>query len=249
MDMATCPAECGTWVNASIASIAFQSDEIAENRITRWWRVREPCPICKEQMLLRGSEDHELFQGCTKHGYWIDVDTVSKTSLGRPGLLARLKKLRDDEEARIAARAQQRADELAEKQRMREEQERASEEAQKTAEREQQRKEAEKKWKEEEKQRKRAAKRAQDEEKQRQRVQAKLEQAEANRRSTELEQQHLEKRREQLLAAVKTAMTADDPAPIVNEIISLETLVVELGKRVTYLEKHTVKFERAKGDD
>lgn len=248
MDMATCPGECGTWVNASIQDIVFQSDEIAENRTTRWWRVREPCPVCKEQMLLRGSEDHELFQGCSKHGYWVDADTVSQTGLGRPGLVARLKKIRDDEEERIAASVKRKADEQERARKEKEEAERLRQEREREAERlrEEGRKEAQRKA--DEKQRKADEKRRQGELKQRQREEAKREKAEANRRAHELEVQLAEQRQARLLEAVKAAMATGDPAPIVNELVTLDKLVADLTKRVSYLEKHTVKFERAKDD-
>lgn len=253
MDVSTCPDECGTWVNATVAPIAFQPDEIAENRITRWWRVREPCPVCKEQMLLRGSQDHELFQGCTKHGYWIDVDTVGETSLARPGLLARLKKVRDEEDARKSAlEAEKRAAALRATQE-KEDREREAERQRQEREleaarlREEGRREAQRK--QDEKQRKLDEKKRQDEEKQRRKEQVRRDKADAKRRAKELEEQLLQERRVRLLAAVKTAMAADDPEPIVSEILKLESRVVELVNRVTYLERHTVKFEREDKDD
>jgi hypothetical protein len=80
LDVAACT--CGTWLTALAASEVLTEEERRPDRMTRWWRIRAPCPICGDQMLLRGSEPG-LFQGCDGHGYWIDADTVEHTGLGR----------------------------------------------------------------------------------------------------------------------------------------------------------------------
>src|SRR5438045_3372045 len=47
---------CGTWLSAFAADIVLSATERTPNRATRWWRRREPCPQCDEQMLLYGEE-------------------------------------------------------------------------------------------------------------------------------------------------------------------------------------------------
>lgn len=85
------------------ASIAFYAGLCVENEITRWWRMRAPCPTCDEQMLLYGSEP-ALFQGCAAHGFFVDADVVEHTGLKRDSVTAALEKKREDpvtvEEAR-----------------------------------------------------------------------------------------------------------------------------------------------------
>jgi hypothetical protein len=92
-----CRDDCGTWVSSLAATIVFTPEEIAPNLALRWWRRREPCPLCEEQMVLRGSEPG-LFQGCNLHGFWIDADTVEHTGLARGIDEAALQRLRDDHE-------------------------------------------------------------------------------------------------------------------------------------------------------
>jgi hypothetical protein len=76
-------------VTAFAASEAFAAHEIVENRLTRWWKVRAPCPLCSERMTLRGGEPG-LFQGCELHGYWVDDDALAHTGLARDDLDRRL---------------------------------------------------------------------------------------------------------------------------------------------------------------
>lgn len=82
LDVAPCPSCGGTWVTAFAASEVFAADEIRFDPVTRWWRVREPCPACGDQMVLCG-KDPGLFQGCELHGYFIDADAVAHTKLGK----------------------------------------------------------------------------------------------------------------------------------------------------------------------
>jgi hypothetical protein len=66
------------------------------DRLTRWWRIREPCPICREQMMLHGVRD-AYFQGCDGHGFWLDIDVVPRTGLADGVDEARLDRKRYDE--------------------------------------------------------------------------------------------------------------------------------------------------------
>jgi hypothetical protein len=79
-DIAQCG--CGTWVSAFAAPVLLEERELRPDPITRWWRKREPCPVCEDQMTLRGDEPG-LFQGCDLHGFWVDADTVEHTGLAR----------------------------------------------------------------------------------------------------------------------------------------------------------------------
>src|SRR5687768_2573386 len=81
LDVAECPT-CGTWVSAFAASEVLTDNDRLENWLTRWWRVREPCPYCGDKMNLCG-RDPGLLQGCLLHGYFIDKDVVEHTGLGR----------------------------------------------------------------------------------------------------------------------------------------------------------------------
>jgi hypothetical protein len=95
-DVAYCTAGCGVWVSAFAATEVLSESERRIDRLTRWWRIREPCPICKEQMLLRGVRDAH-FQGCDGHGFWLDIDAVPRTGLAAGVDEARLDRKRYDE--------------------------------------------------------------------------------------------------------------------------------------------------------
>ncbi len=121
LDVASCACG-GVWVTAFAATEVLDPRTLRADVVTRWWRVREPCPECGEQMLLRG-EEPGLFQGCDLHGYFIDADTVEHTRLARGIDYAALERKRADErrvdaerEARLQE-AQRRAIEKAERER------------------------------------------------------------------------------------------------------------------------------------
>lgn len=100
---------CGTWVSAFAASEVLTDEERRHDPVTRWWRVRAPCPICGEQMLLRGI-DPVLFQGCDGHGFWIDADIVEHTRQLSQGVdHAAIERKRADE-TRVEAEQQARMD-------------------------------------------------------------------------------------------------------------------------------------------
>lgn len=80
LDVAACA--CGTWLTAFAAGEVLTDEERRADPVTRWWRVRAPCPMCGVKMVLRGSEPG-LFQGCDGHGFWIDADTIEHTSLAK----------------------------------------------------------------------------------------------------------------------------------------------------------------------
>ncbi len=124
-DLAACIAECGTWISADAAAVMLEPEEIRENRLIRWERVRAPCPRCNTKMLLRGVEPG-LFQGCSEHGYWIDADMVEHTGLARTGLKKRLDQMVETRDAFRREQARREADE-AERARLREAEERARE--------------------------------------------------------------------------------------------------------------------------
>jgi predicted RNA-binding Zn-ribbon protein involved in translation (DUF1610 family) len=109
LDVATC--DCGTWLTAFAARHLLTDEERRANRVTRWWRVRAPCPMCGEKMLLRGVEPG-LFQGCDGHGYWIDADTVEHTSLAGGVDLEELERKREDPEVVEAVREERERAEL-----------------------------------------------------------------------------------------------------------------------------------------
>ena len=75
LDVATCAGCNGVWVSAFAATEVLSAEELRPDPVTRWWRVREPCPSCGEKMVLRGIEPG-LFQGCDLHGYFVDGDAV-----------------------------------------------------------------------------------------------------------------------------------------------------------------------------
>jgi hypothetical protein len=95
LDIAACSQGCGTWVSRFAASVAFREGETVENKLTRWWRVRAPCPECGDKMTLRG-DDPALLQGCDVHGYFVDADVVAHTGLARGDFDAALAKKRED---------------------------------------------------------------------------------------------------------------------------------------------------------
>jgi hypothetical protein len=99
LDVAACT--CGTWVTAFAATEVLTAAERAADHITRWWKVRAPCPICGDKMVLR-SDDPGHFQGCDGHGFWIDADAIPHTSLARGVDHEALARKRDDE-VRVAA--------------------------------------------------------------------------------------------------------------------------------------------------
>ena len=82
LDVATCGGCAGVWVSAFAASEVLAPEELRPDPVTRWWRVREPCPSCGEKMVLRGIEPG-LFQGCDLHGYFVDGDVVEHTRIAK----------------------------------------------------------------------------------------------------------------------------------------------------------------------
>jgi hypothetical protein len=82
LDVATCAGCNGVWVSAFAATEVLSAEELRPDPVTRWWRVREPCPSCGEKMVLRGIEPG-LFQGCDLHGYFVDGDAVEHTRLAK----------------------------------------------------------------------------------------------------------------------------------------------------------------------
>ncbi len=122
VDVAACPARCGTWVSTFAASEVLTEIDRRPDPMTRWWRMREPCPVCGEKMLLYG-DDPALLQGCELHGYFIDADTIAKTGLARGVDLVALERKRDDpsridaEREHLLRVEQERAHEAAERER------------------------------------------------------------------------------------------------------------------------------------
>ncbi|HLL24333.1 MAG TPA: hypothetical protein VK427_19515 [Kofleriaceae bacterium] len=104
VDVATCLCG-GVWVSAFAATEVLTPQERRADRVTRWWRVREPCPECGDKMMLRG-DGRALFQGCDLHGYFIDADIVAHTSIARGVDHAALDRKRSDE-ARMQAEREQ----------------------------------------------------------------------------------------------------------------------------------------------
>lgn len=95
LDVARCPACGGAWVTAFAASEVLRAADVRLDPVTRWWRVREPCPHCGEKMKLCG-EEPGLLQGCEVHGYWIDGDAIDSTGLARGVDEAALDRKRQD---------------------------------------------------------------------------------------------------------------------------------------------------------
>jgi hypothetical protein len=98
LDIAPCPKGCGTLVSAFAATEIFSSKELRVDAATRWWRRREPCPLCNEAMMLRGV-DPGYFQGCEGHVFWIDADTIAHTSLAQGVDVAKLQAKHDSSAA------------------------------------------------------------------------------------------------------------------------------------------------------
>jgi hypothetical protein len=103
LDVARCPKSCGTWVSAFAASEVLTPTDRRHDPVKRWWRVREPCPDCAEQMLLHG-EDPGLLQGCELHGFFIDADTIEHTGLARGVDEAAIERKRNDPDLVAAER-------------------------------------------------------------------------------------------------------------------------------------------------
>lgn len=82
LEVAACTHACGTWVSALVAGEVLTEVDRRPDPVTRWWRVRAPCPVCTDKMRLFG-EDPGLLQGCAIHGYFVDGDTVVHTGLAR----------------------------------------------------------------------------------------------------------------------------------------------------------------------
>ena len=94
-DVAECAHGCGTWVSQFASTEVLTEQDRRPDLVTRWWRVRAPCPLCGEQMTLRG-DDPGLLQGCDLHGYFIDADTIGRTGLARGVDQAALVRKRSD---------------------------------------------------------------------------------------------------------------------------------------------------------
>ncbi|HPH68044.1 MAG TPA: hypothetical protein PLF40_19945 [Kofleriaceae bacterium] len=112
LDVAPCPAGCGTLVSAFAATEVFSAKELRVDAATRWWRRREPCPMCSDAMTLRGS-DPGYFQGCDGHVFWVDADTIAHTGLANgvdEGKLQRKREssavLEQEQQARVAHETQ-----------------------------------------------------------------------------------------------------------------------------------------------
>jgi hypothetical protein len=82
-------------VSTFAAPRLLRETDMWPNPVLRWWRKREPCPMCEDQMSLRGDEPG-LLQGCDLHGFWIDADTVEHTGLSRGIDQDALRRDRDD---------------------------------------------------------------------------------------------------------------------------------------------------------
>jgi hypothetical protein len=74
VEVATCGGCHGVWVTAFASSIVLSDAERRRSHVS-WWRVREHCPLCDEQMAVFGDDP---FQGCEDHGYFIDADVVPR---------------------------------------------------------------------------------------------------------------------------------------------------------------------------
>lgn len=121
LEVAACPGGCGTWVSVFAAPEVLTEVDRRRDPVTRWWRMREPCPMCSEKMALCG-DDPALLQGCELHGYFVDADTIAKTGLARGvDLTALAAKLDPDrlaaERERLLRLEQQRAKDAADQQR------------------------------------------------------------------------------------------------------------------------------------
>ena len=102
-DVAACAKGCGTWVSQFASTEVLTDADRKPDPVTRWWRVRAPCPVCAEKMLLCGHEPG-LLQGCAQHGYFIDADTIQHTGLARGVDEAALDRKRNDPDRMDAER-------------------------------------------------------------------------------------------------------------------------------------------------
>lgn len=94
---------CGLWLTAWAANELLTEDELRIDRATHWWKVRAPCPMCGQKMLLRGT-DQAHFLGCDGHGFWIDHETIEHTSIGHGVDHQALARKRADQDGMDAAR-------------------------------------------------------------------------------------------------------------------------------------------------
>lgn len=227
LDVATCDAECGTWVTADIATIALLPDELVEDRLTRWWRPRAPCPVCSELMTVRGLGDG-IFQGCSKHGFFVDAEVIRHTGLGRTGVVDEVERYRaavETEHQRAAEAAEQariRAEDTriaAEQKRVAAEQARV-EKAERAA--EQERKAAEQRKTAEQRKAEAAAKKA---EEKRARGEAK---AAEKRAAAEAKQAARAQRRSELMARTREAIARGDADVLVDAMLGLEDRIEAL---------------------
>jgi hypothetical protein len=113
-DVAACLHGCGTWISQFAATELLDETDMRLDPVTRWWRVRSPCPICREQMQLYG-DDPGLLQGCAQHGFFIDADTIEHTGLAKGIDVAAIERKRADVERVQAER--ERLAEVAERRR------------------------------------------------------------------------------------------------------------------------------------
>lgn len=238
LDVATCDAQCGTWVTAEVASIALAAEELVEDRLTRWWRMRAPCPVCAETMKLHGV-GQAIFQGCEKHGYFLDADIIMHTGLGRTGVVDAVEHYRaSQEQARVdavrrAAEREEQARIASEQQRLAEEKRRA-EEAERAAENE--RRAAEKRANAE----KRAAEKREKEERELAQMQARKERKAAEKRAAaEKERAQREQLRNALLTRVNEAIARGSADVLVDEIMRLDERVAAIEKKL----RKVVTFE------
>jgi hypothetical protein len=121
LDIAPCPKGCGTLVSAFAATEIFSGKELRVDAATRWWRRREPCPLCNEAMMLRGV-DPGYFQGCEGHVFWVDADTIAHTSLAQGVDVAKLQ-AKHDSSAAVEQAQQLRVTAEAERQKIKHEKE------------------------------------------------------------------------------------------------------------------------------
>lgn len=124
LEVAACTHACGTWVSALVAGEVLTEVDRRPDPVTRWWRVRAPCPVCTDKMRLYG-EDPGLLQGCAVHGYFVDGDTVVYTDLARGVDLTSLAELIESpalnaERARLRALEAEHDREMADQPRQRE---------------------------------------------------------------------------------------------------------------------------------
>ena len=126
LDVARCAKGCGTWVSLFAATEVLTKIDRKPDPVTRWWRVRAPCPVCSDKMALCGANPGYL-QGCAIHGYFIDADTIQHTGLARGVDEAALERKRNDPDRVDAERIAVLQEEEARAQRKAEDQARAAE--------------------------------------------------------------------------------------------------------------------------